>query len=508
MNQNKTFEFHHHRDLGLYSNLKDLNHSVLENTPVHYRFHNLTENVDSTISRTLDRYLIQLDIIYVRDSVLTTLKETIANSIKANFKRIYFQELKADIHNPTIYKQKISGFKKNYLDNKEKYEELLFKNNFVVLVSFIYNKDMIRIRVMNNVKLSPTEVERINQRIEKARLYNDLAEAFLEAGDETEGAGLGLVMSLMMLKNDGLSATSYKIESQGNNTSVIIDIPLNISKENLQLQKTQDILKNIDGLPTFPKSIQDIQAMIAKPNSSINQIAEVIKKDVALSANILKLANSAAFIRANKVESLDRAIQLIGLKELSQLLYSLGTKQILEGKFPAFLSIWEKSNQCAFYCKLIASKINLPKDTESNLVSAALLHDIGEIILLSLEEKMMNNIGKISASKEIASAVSMEEAALGITHTKVGALIAEKWNFPDLYSKSMEYHHRPLLVEEEMIPYIYPIYLSDMMIKINNEEAKFGEIPEKILQFCKFENSGEFHSFRTKALESFLARAE
>lgn len=120
----------------------------------------------------------------------------------------------------------------------------------------------------------------------------------------------------------------------------------------------------------------------------------------------------------------------------------------------------------------------------------------------------MNNIGKISASKEIASAVSMEEATLGITHTKVGSLIAEKWNFPDLYSKSMEFHHRPLIVEEEFISYIYPIYLADMMIKINNEEAKFSEIPEKILQFCKFEHSGEFHSFRTKALESFLARVE
>ncbi|AXR67097.1 HDOD domain-containing protein [Leptospira mayottensis] len=506
MSQNKTLEFHHHSDLGLYSNLKDLDHPVLENSPVHYRFHNLTEDVDSIISRTLDRYLLQLDIIYVRDSVFTTLKETIANSIKANVKRIYFRELKADIHNPETYKQKILGFKKDYLDNKEKYEELLFKNNFVVLVSFVYNKDMIRIRVMNNVKLSLTEVERINQRIGKAKLYNDLAEAFLEAGDETEGAGLGLVMSLMMLKNDGLSETSYKIESQGDNTSVIIDIPLSVTKENLQLQQTQDILRNIDGLPTFPRLIQDIQAMIEKPNSSIAQIAEVIKKDVALSANILKLANSAAFIRANKVETLDRAIQLIGLKELSQLLFSLGTKQILENKFPVFLSIWEKSNQCAFYCKLIASRTELPKDAVSNLMSAALLHDIGEIILISLEERTMKNIGKISASKEIASAVSMEEAALGITHTKVGALIAEKWNFPDLYAKAMEFHHRPLTVEEEYISYIYPIYLADMMIKINNEEAKYGEIPEKVLQFCKFESAGDFHSFRTKALESFLSR--
>ncbi|AOP35053.1 HD family phosphohydrolase [Leptospira tipperaryensis] len=505
MSQTKALELHHHQDLGFYSNLKDLNHPVQENAPIHYKFHNLTENVDSIISRTLDRYLLQLDIIYIRDSVFSALRETIANSIKANIKRIYFRELEADIQNPEIYKQKILGFKKKYLDNKEKYEELLLRNNFVVLVSFIHNKDMIRIRVMNNVKLSPTEVERINLRIEKAKQYNDLAEAFLEAGDETEGAGLGLIMSLMMLKNDGLAASSYKIESQGNNTSVIIDIPLNISKENLQLQKTEDILKNIDGLPTFPKSIQDIQAMIERPNSSISQIAEVIKKDVALSANILKLANSAAFIRANKVESLDRAIQLIGLKELNQLLYSLGTKQILEDKFPAFLSIWDKSNQCAFYCKLIANRMVLPKDTISNLMSAALLHDIGEIILLSLEERTMKSIGKISASKEIASAVSMEEAALGITHTKVGALIAEKWNFPDVYAKAMEYHHRVLLVDEEFAPYVYPIYLADMMIKINNEEAKYSEIPEKILQYCKFNTSGDFHSFRTKSLESFLA---
>ncbi|EPG64408.1 HDOD domain-containing protein [Leptospira wolffii] len=505
MSQGKTLELFHHKDLGVFSNLKDLNQPIQENLPFHFKFFSLTENVDNVLAKTLDRYLLHLDIIFVRDSVLAAMKETITNTIKANIKRIYFRELQADIQNPMVYRSKIHGFKKSYLDNKEKYEDLLFKNNYVVLVSFIHNKDTIRIRVMNNVKLSPEEVDRINQRIEKAKTYNDLAEAFMEKGDETEGAGLGLIMTLMMLKNDGLGASSYKVESQGNNTSVIIDIPIRIQRENIQIQKAEEIIKEVDQLPTFPKAIQDIQAAIDRPNSSIGQIAEMVKKDVALAANILKLSNSAAFRRGSKVESLDRAIQLIGLKELQVLLYSLGTKQILENKFPAFLAIWEKSNQCAYYCKLIAQKLAMPKEVMSNLMSAALLHDIGEIILLSLEADRMGKIQNYSASKEIASSISMEEAAFGITHTKIGALIAEKWNFPELYSKAMEYHHRPQLAEDQYKDIIYPIYLADTMIKINNEEAKFSEIPDEVLKYCKFFSSGDFHSFRTKALESFQA---
>ncbi|PJZ68467.1 HD family phosphohydrolase [Leptospira perolatii] len=503
MSQVATPELYHHKDAGLFSNLKDLNQPIKENVPFHFKFHTLTEDIDTILARTLDRFLLHLDIIYIRDSVFAALKETVSNTVKANVKRIYFRELQADIHDPLKYRSNIVGFKQTYLENKDKYDSLLHKNNYVIVVSFIHNKEMIRIRVMNNVKLSLEETERINQRIGQAKTYTDLAEAFLENNDETEGAGLGLIMILMMLKNDGLGAGSYRVESQGNNTSIIIDIPLNIQKENLQLKKVETIIKEVDQLPTFPKAIQDIQTMIDKPNSSINQIAEMIKRDVSLSANILKLANSAAFRRGGKVESLDRAVQLIGLKELQGLLYSLGTKEILEKRYPAFLMIWEKSNQCAYYSKLIAQRIGLNKDVTSNLVSAALLHDIGEIILLSLEPECMEKIHTYSASKEIASAISMEEASLGITHTKLGALIAEKWHFPQLYSDVMEYHHRPLAHSEGNKEFLYPIYLADMMIKIGEGEAKFSEIPEDILKFCNILSSGDFHSFRTKAAESF-----
>ncbi|MDF3818934.1 HDOD domain-containing protein [Leptospira sp. 96542] len=489
--------------LGLHTNILDLNHPIEENAPFHFKFFQITDNVENTIFQVLDRFLLQMDLIFVRESVFAALKETITNAIKANAKRVFFKNRASNIYDNNQYVTEMSEFKKTYLDNRDEIEESLHKHNFGVFVSFIHNKNLMRIRIMNNVQLTDEEIVRITKRIDKAKTYNDLAEAFADLSSEEEGAGLGLIMTLMMLKNDGLGDSAFKFETGENKTVFMIDVPANIAKTNVHVEKIDKIVAEIDNLPTFPKTIQDIQTAIDKPNSSITQIAEMIKKDVSLSANILKLSNSAAFRRGGRVESLDRAIQLIGLKELQNLLYSLGTKQLLEDKFPAFLSIWEKSNECAFYCKMIGERMGMNKNNISNLIASSLLHDIGEILLLSFDPNHMSKIRNYSNSKEIASSISMEESAIGITHSKLGAMVAEKWNFPILYIKGMEYHHKPLSSDEVYHDIIFPIYLGDMMIAINHKEAKSSEIPEEILKLCKFNSKSEFDSFRIKMHEKF-----
>lgn len=491
------------RELGLHTNIEDINHPIVENAPFHFKFFQITDEVENTLFQILDRFLLQLDLIIVRDSVLAAMKETVTNAIKANAKRVFFKNNATDIANEKEYESIINEFKSTYIANRDEIEESLQKNNYGVFVSFIHNRSLMRIRIMNNVQLTPIEADRIKERISKAKTYNDLADAFMDMSNEQEGAGLGLIMTLMMLRNDGLGDSAFKFESGENKTVFMIDIPAKVSKENIQLEKIDHIVSQIDHLPTFPKSIKDIQDAIDKPNSSIGTIAEMIKKDIALSANILKLSNSAAFRRGGKVESLDRAIQLIGLKELQTLLYSLATKQMLEDKFPAFTAIWEKSNESAFYCKSIGQRMGMNKSDLSNLIAASLLHDIGEILLLSFDKHHMNKIKTFSNTREIASTISMEESAIGITHSKLGAMVGEKWGFPILYTKAMEYHHRPLLVDEVYTDIIYPIYLSDMMIAINSKEAKSSEIPAEVLKLCKFQSKSEFDSFRTKIKEQF-----
>lgn len=503
MSESKPTQLEYRENLGLHTNILDIDHPIQENQPFHFKFYNMNQSVENTLYQTLDRFLLQLDVISIRDSVLAAVKEMVTNAIKANVKRVYFHASNNDILNEDDYNEKMNHFKADYLEQRERYEEGLIKHNYGVFVSFVHNKSLMRIRIMNNIQLAPEEIKRIQFRIDRARTYNDLAEAFMDASNEQEGAGLGLIMTLMMLKNDGLSDSAFKFESVGNKTMFTIDIPAYLPKESVESEKVEKLIADVDNLPTFPKTIQDIQQAIDKPNSSIGNIAEMIKRDIALSANILKLSNSAAFRRGDKVESLDRAIQLIGLKELQSLLYSLGTKQILEDRFPAFQAIWEKSNESAFYAKMIGQKMALSKNSISNLVASALLHDIGEILLLSYEPENMGKIRNYSTSKELASAISMEESAFGITHSKLGAHVGAKWNFPDLYIRAMEYHHRPLLAEEFHYEIVFPIYLADMMILVNHKEAKSSEIPEEILKFCKFASKGDFDSFRTKIREQF-----
>lgn len=254
------------------------------------------------------------------------------NAIKANQKRMVFKEAGLDIKDPDQYLIGMERFKEELISKKDLYADLLEQNGLYVLITFGFNQNSFLLKVSNNVGILPEEDQRIQERISKARSYNDLSEVFENHGDESEGAGLGLAMSLLMLKNEGIEGDSYRIKSEEGITSAYIKIPFEFKKRNINLQKTGDIFAELDTLPTFPDNINQIMSLINKPDSSIQNITELVSRDVSLSTNILKLANSASFSQRARVEDLEDAIKVIGLSELNNILLSLGTKKLLEEK--------------------------------------------------------------------------------------------------------------------------------------------------------------------------------
>jgi hypothetical protein len=199
--------------LGMITNLGDLEFQILSNTPYHFKIFNHSENNESVLIQILDKFLLHLDIIFLRESLLAALRETVTNAIKANTKRLFFKLEKADIDNANDYKEKMQNFKNAYISNREMYENQLESNNYFVVVSFIHSKDLLKIRILNNVSIASEEAIRIKNRIEKSKTYNDLSEAFLDLADDTEGAGLGLIMTFLMLKNDGVGENPFRFES-------------------------------------------------------------------------------------------------------------------------------------------------------------------------------------------------------------------------------------------------------------------------------------------------------
>ncbi|MCH1912757.1 HDOD domain-containing protein [Leptospira noguchii] len=491
--------FHYEKE-GYYLSAKNLNEPIESLNPLYLRITHFNQNIDKIIGFILDRYLQYLDIGPLRECIFSILRETLMNAIKANQKRMVFKEAGLDIKDPDQYLIGMERFKEELISKKDLYADLLEQNGLYVLITFGFNQNSFLLKVSNNVGILPEEDQRIQERISKARSYNDLSEVFENHGDESEGAGLGLAMSLLMLKNEGIEGDSYRIKSEEGITSAYIKIPFEFKKRNINLQKTGDIFAELDTLPTFPDNINQIMSLINKPDSSIQNITEFVSRDVSLSTNILKLANSASFSQRTRVEDLEDAIKVIGLSELNNILLSLGTKKILEEKYDEFEAIWERSSLSAFICRRLGERMGWKKQTITVLVCAALLHDVGRVILLSIDPNVSEKISEILGNRLYPSPLTLEEAALGISHTTLGGMICEKWNFSDTIRVAAEMHHRPLLVKREFQDTVFAIYLSDMIIEISRGLSDYSMIQSAVLQHFGFKKEEGFVEFMEKTL--------
>ncbi|TGK17931.1 HDOD domain-containing protein [Leptospira fluminis] len=497
--------WYHFEKEGYYLSVRNVNERIERLNPLYVRITTLNRNVDKLLNVLLDRYLVYLDAISLKESVFSILRESVMNAIKANSKRIFFSDNNLNISDPLDYAKGMENFKKEMIRDKDRYAELLEKLKFHCLITMAFNRTSFLMRVSNNVSIIPEELKRVENRIGKSREYNDLGEVFADHADDSEGAGLGLAMSLLMLKNEGIEGDCYKLKAEGEITSAYIKIPLDFKHRNVSYQRTVEIIAEIDKLPTFPENLNQIMSLINKPDSSIGQITESVSRDVSLSTNILKLANSASFALGRKVETLEEAIKRIGLSELNNILLSLGTKKILEERYKEFEQIWERSSLSAYICKRLGERMGWKKTFLTNLVCAALLHDIGLVIFLSLEPEIVAKLTELTGKNLMASSLGLEEAALGVTHTSLGAMICEKWNFSDTIRVAAEYHHRPLMAKKESRDVVFAVYLSDWIIDCNEGKADPAAIHWEVLQHFGFKKDEEWKEFGEKVIGEYKA---
>ncbi|PJZ71355.1 HD family phosphohydrolase [Leptospira perolatii] len=496
-------DWYHFEKEGYYISVRNVNERIERLNPLYIRINTLNKNVDKLLTVLLDRYLVYLDAISLKECVFSILRESVMNAVKANSKRVFFLENGLNILNPADYAKGMTTFKQEMIRDKDRYAQLLEKKNFHCLITLAFNRNSFLMKVSNNAPILPEEFRRVENRIGKSKKYNDLGEVFADHADDSEGAGLGLAMSLLMLKNEGIEGNCYQIKGEGGITSAYIKIPLDFKHRNVSFQRTVEIIAEIDKLPTFPENLNQLMSVINKPDSSMSHITDLVGRDVSLSTNILKLANSASFSMGRKVETLEDAIKRIGLSELNNILLSLGTKKILEDRYKEFENIWERSSLSAFICRRLGERMGWKKTFITNLVCAALLHDIGLVLLLTLEPDTVHRLTDITGKNLLPSPLGLEEAALGITHTSLGSMICEKWNFSDTIRVAAEYHHRPLMAKRESKDIVYSVYLSDWMIDCHDGKADSAAIHWEVLQYFGFKKDDDWREFGEAVIKEY-----
>ncbi|MBW1676577.1 MAG: HDOD domain-containing protein [Deltaproteobacteria bacterium] len=218
------------------------------------------------------------------------------------------------------------------------------------------------------------------------------------------------------------------------------------------------IIKSIKKLPPFPNVATKALKILDDPDASVDQLISIIQYDQAITANVLKLCNSAYYGLRRQVRSLREGLVLLGNAELKNIILASTVVKFFhkenKGYDLARGELWRHAVATGIISKIISDRVT--ESEHQSLFTAALLHDIGKVVLGSFVDRYFEQIiAMVTAGNH--SFLEAEREMLGIDHAEVGAKVAESWNFPEDIVQAIRLHHRPEGASDDdpLTPIIY-----------------------------------------------------
>ncbi len=447
------------------------------------QFSYINHEKEILLENTLEKYLVAIGKINFFQQLSYILKEMAGNANKANLKRIHFKLKNLDIKFPTHYDQGMKTFQKDLVNESSKYfSEAERLGYYIHIILNIENNNFIMI-VINSNSLLPFEKKRIHERFKKAAKFKSMEEALSEGLDTEEGAGFGLILTILMLRKLGLDESVLSINEDENTTEAKVSIPLSLLDRE-QEEYIADIIKNeIKQIPQFPEHIIQLQKKLSNPNATFADLSDIINKDPSLIADLLKVANSSMYMLPKKIQTIEEAVRQIGFEGVKYLVIMYSAQKILIDKYK--LDVIRKnmnhSAEVAFYAYEIARKLSF-NDIIEQIYIAAILHDFGKIIIDSIKPDVFDRITKLCNQKGIANNI-IENLTDGYNHSIIGAKLTEKWNFSEELIETIRYHHIPLESNAKYQKLVYVVYLSNILYYYKRKEYSFSNINYHVLKF-------------------------
>lgn len=207
----------------------------------------------------------------------------------------------------------------------------------------------------------------------------------------------------------------------------------------------QDILDDAEKLVSLPAAYVRINKLVEDPGSSIDDIARVINQDVALTARLLRVANSPMYGLATQVDTVSKATTILGIQQIRDLALASVALKTFEGipnELVSMESFWKHSIYCALCARNLAMEC-LKRQREAVFVGG-LLHDIGQLIMYhhlpELSRKVLEACIDGPGELETQDA---EREIIGFDHAEAGGELAHRWSLPTNIQECIAYHHNP-----------------------------------------------------------------
>jgi len=271
-------------------------------------------------------------------------------------------------------------------------------------------------------------------------------------------------------------------------------------------------------LVSLPEVCIRVNEMLDEPTVTAAELGQVISQDTSLTARLLKIVNSSYYGFQAKIETVSRAVTVVGLRELRGLVIAASAVETFSNVPDTILNkvrFWRHSLYCGVIARLLAEQCHVLHS--ERLFVAGLLHDIGKLIIA---QRLPNETRMIALEAEngLRSEFEVEKDFLGFTHAEVGGELMRAWSMPETLFESVAYHHEPRRAETGIIETCL-VHLANIF----TDEAEQGldmkgtiplqEIDSFAWEMTGLDESVKEHVFReagplfTEALETILPRS-
>jgi putative nucleotidyltransferase with HDIG domain len=195
------------------------------------------------------------------------------------------------------------------------------------------------------------------------------------------------------------------------------------------------LIERSSALPDLPNLITELTELEAQPDTSTADMARLISSDSELSARVLRLVNSPFYGFSRSITSIANALVLLGINIIKSLILSSSIFELMQKTAPG---LWRHSLATAVTANIIASQLEL--DDIEEITTAALLHDIGKVVVIVYLMDDYENILARKTQKDISSCY-VERAMLLTDHAEIGGWLAQKWLLPIKLQEVIACHH-------------------------------------------------------------------
>ena len=249
-----------------------------------------------------------------------------------------------------------------------------------------------------------------------------------------------------------------------------------------------ELVQGVVGLISLPDVCVRVKEMVDDPNCSASDIGKVVSKDAALTVRLLRIVNSAFYQFPSKIETVSRAITIVGNRELRDLVFAASVASIFEKVSSDLIDIesfWRHAVYCGIVSRIIARKCQVLH--KERLFVAGLMHDIGRLVIAFKLPTECRQVLRYMKEHDVPLHVA-EKEILGFDHAEIGAELMQAWSLPQTHQLAALNHHNPNKASDFVLEASI-VYLANIITELaeagTDDVDILRSVPDEIWQITK-----------------------